>query len=125
MALFNKLPAPDRSKTQLAYMLNYYPAAQLPANTVSSHIAWSKKLHIPKTTLLSMCNEELTTMRIKTSSLDFKLQWAFNNVPTELEWQRKGGGYLITVELRISPITGPIALLSFGTVKHINQAYIF
>lgn len=123
MALFNKLPYPDSKQTQLAYMLNYYPAHLMPANTVVSHIAWSRKLHIPKDTLLSMCNEELTTMRIRTSELDFKLQWAFNNVPTELEWQRKGGGYLITVELRISPITGPVALLSFGTVKHINPAH--
>lgn len=121
--LFNKLPAPDRSRTQLAYMLNYYPAALLPPTTATNFIAWSKRTMMTKTKLLAMCNEELTTLRIPSSHLDFKIQWAFNNIPTELEWERKGGGYLIGVELRLSAVTGPIALLSFGTVKHINPAW--
>lgn len=121
--LFNKLSKPDRSRTQLAYMLNYYPAALLPANTADNFIAWSKRTMITKSKLLTLCNEELTTLRTNASNLDFKIQWAFNNIPTELEWERKGGGYLIGVEFRLSAVTGPIVLLSFGTVKHINPAW--
>jgi hypothetical protein len=123
MALFNKLPAPDRSQTQLAYMLNYYPLDAIPAPTVDNFIAWKRKTVITKADLLARCNEELTTMHINGSDLAFKIQWAFNNIPTEIEWERKGGGYLIGMEARLSAVTGPIVILSFGTVKHINAAW--
>ena len=118
--LFNKLPTPDRSRTQLAYMLYYYPVDQMPANTVDTFVAWRKRRMIPKYKLLDMCNEELTTLQLPGNATQFTIHWAFNNIPTQLEWERKGGGYLIDCELRISPVTGPIAVLSFGTVKHMN-----
>lgn len=120
MSLFNVLSKPDRSRTQLAYMVNYYPEGALHDNTISEFFICHAVRYIPKAQIVAMCNEAKTHLvhNQVLPNTEFKLHWAFNNVPTEIEWNKKAAHYLVRCEFRITPMSGPVCILSFDGVKH-------
>ena len=109
--LYKILSCPDRSQTQLAYRVKFWPHKQLSA-AAKDLIVWSKNIYIRKSDILSACDETLE--HITKFNRQFKIVWAYNNVPTEQEWNGKSDGYPIKAEFRISPVVGdPIVVLSF------------
>jgi hypothetical protein len=112
MNLFQSLTKPDRKKTMLAYRVKYWPNSEL-SQVAKSHIVHNKATYFPKATITQLCNEDRTHLSI--GSISYQIAWAWNNIPTELEWDKKSDSYLIRVERRISPLIegGYLALLSF------------
>ena len=112
MSLFRKLITPDRTQTQLAYRIRYWPWHEL------SHAGRELVVHRVKTymyayALVKACNEQKTKMMYK--GREYALVWAYNNVPTEQEWEKVEEFTLINIEFRSSPaIDGySVAILSF------------
>lgn len=110
--LFKHLPKPDRQQTMLAYRIKYWPFSEL-SPAAKALIVANKKIYMPKYKVLSQCNETLETL--ERNGNQFQIVWAFNNVPTEKEWDGKSDSYLISVDFRWSAAIpgGRVALLSF------------
>lgn len=113
MALYKKLAAPDAAETQLAYKLRYWPGSML---------GWkAQKLCSIKPILLRMkheilehCNAELT--KLFDYGQEWEIVWRFNNIPTEMEWNKLCDEARIFVEFRDYWIKGKkhsVAILSF------------
>ena len=104
--------AVDRTATQLAYSVNYYPwAALVPA--AKSLVSWRRYFCIRKADFLQLLNEEKTKLLF--NKREYQIVWEFNNIPTETEWNKKTPSYLLSVDLRFSPaIKGmAVAIISF------------
>jgi hypothetical protein len=115
--LFNKVT--DRTRTQLAYKLNYYPAEHLPDKTKVDWLVSNRVRYFKKKDLLLLCDEDLTTITTKLGSpISYKINWAFSNIPTEQEWDKKSDGYIIRCEFRMTHVTGPVCILSFDLPAH-------
>lgn len=112
MSLFLKLAEPDRQQTQLAYRIRYWPFIELSAaaiELISSH----KRFSIEKRVILACCCEAKNTLTWR--GWVYSIVWSYNNMPTEMEWDKVEESRLITMELRTSPaIAGYcVAILSF------------
>jgi hypothetical protein len=96
----------------LAYRVKHWPWGEL-SPAAKSKLVSNKLVYLPKHMILDACNEERTHMFFRDRR--YALAWAWNNIPTELEWDKKSDSYLIRVELRVSPLIkeGYLALLSF------------
>lgn len=96
----------------LAYRVNYWPWQEL-SPAARDLIRFNTPRYIPKKDVLDMCNEEMTKLRVHNRW--YPIKWAWNNIPTEFEWNKKSDSYLIRVELRASPMIDGYfqALLSF------------
>lgn len=112
MSLFQSLPQPDHQKTMLAYRVKHWPLSEL-SPVAKSKLVSNKLVYLPKHVILDNCNEDRTHMFFKNRR--YAIAWAWNNIPTELEWDKKSDSCLIRVELRVSPLIkeGYLALLSF------------
>lgn len=112
MALFKFLSIPDRKQTQLAYRIKYWPRAEL-SDTAKDLICWHKMVYMRKREIIAACMPGFETLTYKNK--DFKIVWAYNNIPTELEWNGKTDEFLIRVELRCSPAIDDfaVAVLNF------------
>jgi hypothetical protein len=112
MNLFQSLSEPDRKKTMLAYRVKYWPNSEL-SQVAKSHIVRNKATYLRKSTIIELCNEDRTHLSF--GGISYQIAWAWNNIPTEREWDKKSDSYLIRVERRISPLIegGYLALLSF------------
>ncbi len=112
MSLFQSLPQPDYQKTMLAYRVKHWPLSEL-SPVAKSKLVSNKLVYLPKQLILDNCNEERTHMFFKNRR--YAIAWAWNNIPTELEWDKKSDSYLIRIEFRVSPLIkeGYLALLSF------------
>lgn len=113
--LFNKLITPDRTQTQLAYAAQFFPLRDL-TESAKSLVVWQRLIMLRKHQLEQLVSEDLNELIYATKPdkiTRFKLCWTHNAIPTELEWQRKTPGFIISVDLRIVNGIGPIALLSF------------
>lgn len=110
--LFRTGVTTDRTKTQLAYRIKYWPYNQL-SGAARKLIRNFRLFYLRKDKLLSYCNEERNMLTI--DGVDYPIAWEYNNMPTEKEWDGKSDGYLIHVELRASPVIDGYyaALLSF------------
>lgn len=110
--LFQTLTKPDAQKTMLAYRVRHWPRSEL-SRAASDKLVSNKLRYMPKHEVLASCNEDRT--HIFVGSRRYAIAWAWNNIPTELEWDKKSDSYLIRVELRCSPLIkeGYLALLSF------------
>lgn len=122
--LFQTLAVPDSKKTMLAYRVKYWPHSEL-SPVAKSKIISNKVKYLPKWQILENCNAERTHMFV--AGRLYAIAWAWNNIPTELEWDKKSDSYLIRVELRCSPFVGYVALLSFELpssldLNQLNQA---
>ena len=112
MALFKFLSIPDRKQTHLAYRIKYWPKAELSDNA-KELICWHKMVYMRKREILAACMPGFEVLTYKNK--DFKIVWAYNNIPTELEWNGKTDEFLIRVELRCSPAIDDfaVAILNF------------
>jgi hypothetical protein len=126
MNLFQSLTKPDSRKTMLAYRVRLWPISEL-SQVAKSKLFSNKVIYLRKSTIIELCNEDRTHLSF--GGCSYLIAWAWNNVPTELEWDKKSGSYLIRVELRVSPLIegGCLALLSFELpssldINQLNQA---
>lgn len=126
MSLFQPLKFPDSLKTMLAYRVKHWPRSELSRAAVDKIVS-NKVIYLPKLELESRCNRELT--HLLWNKHDYEIAWAWNNIPTELEWDKKSDSYLVRMELRWSPLIpgGKVALLSFELpstldLNQLNQA---
>lgn len=115
MSLFQKLNSPDRNKTQLAYMAQYFSFRAL-TPAAEELIVWRRRIHMHKGILVNSLDETKEYLQYHTKpniNQEFKLCWTYNCVPTETEWNAKSDTFILSVDLRILKTVGAIALLSF------------
>lgn len=113
--LYLSLDMPDRSKTQLFYAANYFPKREL-SEAAARLVCWSSKKMLYKGMVLAALNEEMTTLRYAPShkqSQEWNIHWAFNAIPTQIEWERKSISFIIECEFRVLVDGTKIVLLSF------------
>lgn len=86
------------NSSQLDYKLTYWPRHMLGPQARSLIYQETGPRPIRKENFLAGCNSDLT----KFTNLDttYKIVWLFNNVPSQEEWERKSGSYLLTVSTR-------------------------
>lgn len=110
--LFKSLLKPDRQQTQLAYKVKYFPFAEL-SPAAKELIVWGKTVYFRKQELEDRLNEAKTLLTY--NGKDYVILWAYNNIPTEMEWDGKSESFLIRVELRASPAIPEfaVAILNF------------
>lgn len=111
----------DRNATQLAYHVSYTPWNEL-TEGAKDLIVWRKKKIYHKQSLERFLSEDKTKLIVlnksQTSSAygtrqEFQIVWKHNNIPTQIEWEKKSDNYHIEVDLRITKTAGRIALFSF------------
>lgn len=114
MNLFQPLETPNSQRTMLAYRVRYWPWSEL-SPTGRSHVVFkaNKYFYLSKSKILASINEDKT--HLSWDGIKYPIVWAWNNVPTELEWNKKSANYLIKIELRYSPLLpdGNVAILAF------------
>jgi hypothetical protein len=112
MSLFKPMLTPDRNQTQLAYRIKFWPKSELSA-AAKDLLRYSKKLYMSKCVIEELCSEDKT--KLVYNAREWNLVWAYNNMPTEEEWNKVRSGLLLCVELRMSPAIdgGAVAILSF------------
>ena len=110
--LFKKLAKPDRQQTQLAYKVKYFPYNELPQSG-KDLIVWKRNIYMRKQELEDRLNETKTLLNYQ--GKDYVILWAYNNIPTVMEWEGKSESFLIRVELRASPAIPEfaVAILNF------------
>lgn len=115
--LYKKLAKPNASQTQLFYKLQYWPSWLL-SDKAKKLCHYRNGVVLPKHALLNHMNEELTHIYMPefAGASNYRIVWAFNNIPTEQEWDKKSGDYLISVEFRtfVHRQHEPVAIFSFG-----------
>lgn len=114
-ALFQPLSTPDRSKTQLAYKANYFPRKQLD-DEAGRLICWHSRKMLYKAQILVGLNEDMTMLNYAPHNKllqTWAIHWEFNNIPTQLEWERKSDTYIIECDFRVIVDGSRIVLLSF------------
>jgi len=113
--LYQLLDAPDRTKTQLMYQATYFPRTEL-SDSAGRLIAWYHGTMLFKGQIVNMLNEDMTELMYaphKKELQDWSIKWRFNNIPTQLEWERKSTRFIISCEFRVLLGGAKIALLSF------------
>lgn len=117
----------DRYETMLAYEASFFPFWHMKE---AHKIVYSKGLWISKEKLLLRCDEDLSFIDLlpqerKFSDEPFLIHWAYGNIPTKTEWDRRHKDSIIHLEYRISPLIGNgegrIALLTPHTYSYYNQ----
>ena len=98
--LFKQLAKPDRQQTQLAYRVKFFPYNAL-TESAKDLIVWSKLVYMRKGEIEDRLNEDKT--RITYKSKDYVILWAYNNIPTQMEWEGKSESFNIRCEFRASP----------------------
>ncbi len=113
MALFKHMTAPDRQQTQLAYRVKYWPYKELSA-AAKELVAYHKFVVLTKELILARCSDDLCDFTY--NMRPYKILWAYNNQPTQQEWEASDGKRQINVELRCSAAIDSfaVAILSFG-----------
>lgn len=113
--LYQALDKPDRSKTQLMYFAIYMPTIVLP-DSASKLIAWKHKKMLYKNQILDCLNEDMTKITFappNKAAQQWDICWAFNAIPTQMEWERKSSSYIISCEFRVLLGSKRIVQLSF------------
>ena len=98
--LFKKLARPDRQQTQLAYRVKFFPFNTL-SESAKDLIVWSKLVYMRKKDIEDSLNEDKT--KIIYRSKEYVILWAYNNIPTQKEWEGKSESFNIRCEFRASP----------------------
>jgi len=113
MGLFKQMLVPDRQQTQLAYRVKYWPFREL-SPAAKELIAYRKFSFMSKQMVVDRCSEDLTDFIVKGRS--YKIVWAYNNQPTQQEWEATHDKRQINVELRCSAAIDSfaVAILSYG-----------
>jgi hypothetical protein len=105
----------DRTQTQLAYKVRCYPWPEVP-EAGKQLVSWRRHFVTTKQEILAALDEDMTTYQYR--GRDYQIVWAFNNIPTKEEWDRKNGGFLITVDLRFSPAIKEMAVAIFSFYQY-------
>jgi hypothetical protein len=113
MALFNKLSAPDRTATQLAYMVRCFPWGCLPL-AGKKLVSWRRSQLVAKHQLLQDINEDMTHLVYK--GREYLIVWQFGAIPTELEWLELPPSWQVSCDFRFSPAIKELAvvILDYG-----------
>jgi hypothetical protein len=119
--LFKKLAKPDRQQTQLAYKVKYFPYNELPQSG-KDLVVWKRNIYMRKQELEDRLDETKTLLNYQ--GKDYVILWAYNNIPTVMEWEGKSATFIIRIELRASPAIPEyaVAILNFelASSKPIN-----
>jgi hypothetical protein len=111
--LYRPLATPDRSQTQLAFKLRYYPRRALNSNACK--FIWNT-IHITltKAQVIEHLNADRTAIFFRGQYIP--IVWQFNNIPTEGEWNKYHDSDFIDIEYRKSAlIPGKyVAIFSFS-----------
>lgn len=104
LGLFKPKSLDYLQESTLSYEATFFP---LPMLKERHKIAWKKVLRISKAKLLGACSEDRTRILIPDTknpgcARDWPLCWAFNNQPTETEWNRITPDSQFFLELRVS-----------------------
>ena len=102
----------DRKQTQLAYRVKFFPW-QVLTEAAKELVTRRAHTYMRKAKFLSNCNEELTTFYY--DNIHYTIVWEYNNIPTRAEWERRTDGYLVHLDMRISPAVDchAVAIISF------------
>ena len=113
MGLFKHLTVPDRQQTQLAYRVKYWPYRAL-TPAAKELIPYHQFKVMTKRMVLAACSEDLTDLLLHKRV--YKIVWAYNNQPTQQEWEESEERRQVNVELRCSAAIDSfaVAILSFG-----------
>lgn len=95
--LYKLLNKPDKEQTQLAYKLRYFPGHML-GDAATKLISAMFVRTLRKELVCALLNEEQTHVFFQGKK--YRVVWAFNNVPTEIEWTRKSPDYQLRLEFR-------------------------
>ena len=101
-------PINNRQSTQLAYKIKFFPWQELTGGA-KKLVCWHKNICMRKSDILAACDESLNTMTRGTR--DYKIVWAYNNMPTQQEWERKSAGFILRAEFRSSPAIPDFAVV--------------
>jgi hypothetical protein len=103
--LFNQTH--DRQRTQLAYRIKYWPTSAL-SDAAKNLVVWHKPLLLTKQDILDRCNEDKT--KFLHGFKEYAIVWAWNNIPTEQEWNKIPAQRNLLIELRLSPAIPEMAV---------------
>ena len=104
LGLFKPKSQDQLSESTLSYEATFFPLAKLQAR---HKIAWRKTLRLSKAQILGACSEDRTSILIPdpkkpATAKEWPLCWAFNNQPTETEWNRITPDSQFFLELRVA-----------------------
>ena len=112
--LYQLLDTPDRSKTQLMYAANYFPHKEL--DGAERLVCWHHHKMLYKAQIVRALNEDMTLITYaphNKAAQQWEINWKYNAIPTQLEWERKTDSYIISCEFRVLLGGSKIVLLSF------------
>lgn len=90
----------DRTHTQLAYKLKYFPFSQVsPAGR--ELVKMRRNFTLTKEQFLAKLDD--THSVLFANGREWKVVWAHNNIPTEEEWNKIADRAVMLLELRASP----------------------
>jgi hypothetical protein len=115
MTLFNKIT--DRQHTQLAYRVKYWPFNKL-SEAAKELISWKSHKLIKKIDIELHCSETKEALYYRGRL--YKILWAYNNVPTENEWNRHEDQELIYCEFRTSPAIPELAVVVLSFQSYVT-----
>lgn len=113
MSLFKLLKAPDRKETQLAYRVKYWPYKEL-SSAGRALLARQRLVFLSKATIMSRVNADMTKLADASGNWH-DIVWAYNNMPTEAEWNKWHNTSYLACEYRRSAAIDSyaVAILSF------------
>lgn len=94
----------DRNDNMLTYTVNFFPFHRFGHEWRFIH--FQQSCVMTKKGLLNNLSDDLCFVFLPrdTSSRPFKLHWAYNNIPTEIEWNKMSEDSTFFLEYRISPM---------------------
>ena len=101
----------DRTATQLAYKVKYFPWRDMPA-AAKELISWRRYQVFSKKEITHHLSEDLTKFRYR--GREYTIVWEHNNTPSQTEWERKTPQFLISVDIRFSPAIKELAVAVFS-----------
>jgi hypothetical protein len=112
MGLFKQLPKADRQATQLAYRVRFWPYQEL-SSAGRDLLVMQRKLYLRKSDILEGTSDDKVTFHYY--DRQYQIVWAYNNMPTEEEWNKRSDDTLIACEFRSSPAIKEwaVVILSF------------
>lgn len=114
-SLYQTLAAPDRNKTQARYQANYYPINELSLDA-KRLVCWRRPILLFKGQILNMLDQDMLLLNyapLKQAMQQWEIHWVNNNIPTQIEWERKALNHVMRVEFRVIVDGTKFALLSF------------
>jgi hypothetical protein len=113
--LYQALAEPDRRKTQAMYNAKYAAINTMPIEAMKL-ICWRKPTLHFKGQILAMLSDDMTTLEYappKQAKQVWQIHWLNNNIPTQIEWERRATNAVIRTEFRVLVDGSKFVLLSF------------